>query len=239
MKISVFLFARLKEIAGTGTVEIEGENLNTISDVWEKLCTGYPQLREFHRTVLFSRNREFAHLSTVIEEGDEIGLFPPVSGGAATSSGFYPQSPDGNIFQIVHTPIRSEQMVQQLSGPGDGAVVIFSGIVRDHSNGRKTLFLEYEGYEPMALKKMEEIITSARRNWDIDRIGIVHRLGRLEIGEASVLIVATANHRRDAFSACQFAIDTLKKTVPIWKKEFFEDGEVWVEGEPPEESLQA
>jgi molybdopterin synthase catalytic subunit len=137
------------------------------------------------------------------------------------------------VIQIVRSPIQIESLVNQLRQPEDGAVVVFDGIVRNHSQGRKTLHLEYEGYEPMALKKMEEIEESARNRWPVNRIGIVHRLGRLEIGEASVVIVVTSAHRKAAFEACQYVIDTLKKTVPIWKKEFFADGEVWVEGEVP------
>jgi MoaE-MoaD fusion protein len=130
------------------------------------------------------------------------------------------------VIQIIRSPIQIESLVNQLRQPEDGAVVVFDGIVRNHSLGRETLYLEYESYEPMALKKMEEIETSARSRWPVNRIGIVHRLGRLEIGEASVAIVVTSAHRKAAFEACQYVIDTLKKTVPIWKKEFFVDGEV-------------
>src|SRR5207249_3417235 len=136
-------------------------------------------------------------------------------------------------IRIIRSPIQIERLVSQLQQPEDGAVVVFDGIVRNHTRGRRTLYLEYEGYEPMALKKMREIEVSVRRKWPVNRIGIVHRLGRLEIGQASVVIVVTSAHRKVAFEACQYAIDTLKKTVPIWKKEFFTDGEVWVEGEVP------
>jgi MoaE-MoaD fusion protein len=137
------------------------------------------------------------------------------------------------VIRIIRSPIQIEPLVNEFRQPEDGAVVVFDGIVRNHNQGRKTLYLEYEGYEPMALKRMEEIEAGARSRWPVNRIGIVHRLGRLEIGEASVVIVVTSAHRKAAFEACQYVIDTLKKTVPIWKKEFFADGEVWVEGEAP------
>ena len=145
------------------------------------------------------------------------------------------RSEDGDVFQIVRDSIHLEALVEQLRQPEDGAIVVFDGIVRNNTKGRKTVYLEYEGYEPMALKKMREIAERIKQKWKIHRIGIVHRLGRLEIGEASVVIGITSAHRDIAFEACRFAIDTLKKTVPIWKKEFFEDGEVWVEGEFPTE----
>jgi MoaE-MoaD fusion protein len=231
MKIKVLLFARPRELTGAGTIALEGDSLRTVADVWENLCVRHPQLQKLHGSILFSRNQEFASLDTVIQDGDEIGLFPPVSGGNEPSGHCYAEDSEGNVFEIVRVSIGVGALIQQLSQPADGAVVHFSGIVRNHSQGRKTQFLEYEGYEPMALKEMQEIAASAKKNWDIDRIGIVHRLGRLSIGEVSVAIVVTATHRRDAFNACQFAIDTLKKTVPIWKKEFFEDGEIWVEGD--------
>ena|SRR5437867_3236306 len=143
----------------------------------------------------------------------------------------YQQNETGDIYQIVQGVLQLDMLAKQLSQPEDGAVVIFAGIVRNNSQGRKTLYLEYEGYEPMALRKMREIGETLKQKWAVNRVGIVHRLGRLEIGETSVGIVITSAHRRIAFEACHFAIDTLKKIVPIWKKEFFEDGEIWVEGD--------
>ena len=122
------------------------------------------------------------------------------------------------------------ELLAASKSPGDGAVVVFDGIVRNNSKGRATLYLDYEAYEPMALRKMREIAAEMRARFAVDRIALVHRLGRLQIGETSVLIVVSAGHRGAAFDACRFAIETLKRTVPIWKKEYFADGEVWVEG---------
>ena len=138
-----------------------------------------------------------------------------------------------DIFRIVHEPIDPAALTRLVRADDDGAVVTFDGRVRNHSAGRRTLFLEYEAYEPMALAKMREIGAELHRQFAIDSVAIVHRLGRLEIGDTSVFIAVSAPHRHAAFDACRFAIDALKRTVPIWKKEYFEDGAVWAEGEFP------
>ncbi|MCI0623797.1 MAG: molybdenum cofactor biosynthesis protein MoaE [Acidobacteria bacterium] len=229
MNVEVLLFARLREMVGQDRVTIQRQELLTVRDVWDGLRAQYPQVEGFGKSLIFSVNQEFAAWDTPVREGDELAFFPPVSGGAPSCH----IGGSDTVIEIVRSPIRIEALVNQLQQPEDGAVVVFDGIVRNHSQGRKTLHLEYEGYEPMALKKMKEIEESVRQQWPVNRIGIVHRLGRLEIGEASVVIVVTSAHRKAAFEACQHAIDTLKKTVPIWKKEFFADGEVWVEGEVP------
>jgi len=135
------------------------------------------------------------------------------------------------LYRITHDAIDARAVATQLQRPEAGAICIFEGIVRNNSKGKTTRYLIYEGYETMALNKMEEIGVFVRKAWDIDAVGIVHRLGRLEIGETSVAIIVTSAHRRASFDACEYAIDKLKKIVPIWKKEFFEDGEVWVEGQ--------
>ena len=136
-----------------------------------------------------------------------------------------------DIVEIVRAPIAGRELAARLARGADGAVLLFEGIVRDNSRGRPTHFLEYEAYEPMALEQMRQLAREARACWPVDGIAIVHRLGRLEIGETSVAIAVTAAHRGPAFDACRSLIDRLKKTVPIWKKEHFEDGEVWVEGD--------
>jgi MoaE-MoaD fusion protein len=134
------------------------------------------------------------------------------------------------MFRLVHEPIDTLSLRNALVCPEDGAVVVFEGVVRNQARGRSVRYLEYDAYEAMALKKLEEIGTQARREFDIRDIGICHRLGRLNAAECSVAIVVTAAHRAAAFDACRFAIDAIKKTVPIWKKEFYEDGAIWIEG---------
>ena len=136
----------------------------------------------------------------------------------------------GELYQITREAIDAQGIARQMLRSADGAICVFEGVVRDHSKGKRTLHLEYEGYESMALKKLEEIGGFVRQGWEIGTIAIVHRLGRLEIGETSVAVIVTSSHRRAAFDACHYAIDKLKKVVPIWKKEFFEDSEVWIEG---------
>lgn len=138
-----------------------------------------------------------------------------------------------DIYQLVREPIDAATLAQHVRAPGDGAIVTFDGFVRDHSHGRRTLFLDYEAYESMALAKMREIGAALHEKFPIHLAVLVHRLGRLEIGETSVFIAVSAPHRPAAFDACRYAIDTLKRTVPIWKKEYFEDGAVWADGELP------
>jgi molybdopterin synthase catalytic subunit len=138
-----------------------------------------------------------------------------------------------DIYQLVRAPIDIAALARHVRAPGDGAIVTFDGFVRDHSHGRRTLYLDYEAYESMALAKMHEIGAALHEKFPIHRAAIVHRLGHLEIGETSVFIAVSAPHRPAAFDACRYAIDTLKRTVPIWKKEYFEDGAVWADGELP------
>src|SRR5258707_194279 len=138
-----------------------------------------------------------------------------------------------DIYQLVRDPIEVDSLVRHVRAPEDGAIVTFDGFVRNQSHNRPTLYLDYEAYESMALAKMREIAAQLHEKFAIHRVAIVHRLGRLEIGETSVFIAVSAPHRAAAFEACRFAIDTLKRTVPIWKKEYFEDGAVWADGELP------
>jgi molybdopterin synthase catalytic subunit len=138
-----------------------------------------------------------------------------------------------DIFELVREPIDPGTLIVHLRAPEDGAIVTFDGFVRNQSHNRRTLYLDYEAYEPMALAQMREIAAQLYEKFRIHRVAIVHRLGRLEIGETSVFIAVSAPHRAAAFDACRFAIDTLKRTVPIWKKEYFEDGAVWADGELP------
>jgi MoaE-MoaD fusion protein len=142
-------------------------------------------------------------------------------------------SPTNDLIQLGHDPIDPAALVRHVRTDSDGAIVTFDGCVRDNSHGRRTLYLDYEAYESMALKKLQEIAAEIHAKFAIDRVAIAHRLGRLEIGETSVFIAVSAPHRAAAFDACRFVIDTLKRTVPIWKKEYFADGAVWADGELP------
>jgi molybdopterin synthase catalytic subunit len=144
-----------------------------------------------------------------------------------------PTAASADLILLVQKTIDADALVRHVRTGADGAIVTFDGCVRNQSYGRRTLYLEYEAYESMALAKMGEIAVEIHAKFPIDRVAIAHRLGRLEIGETSVYIAVSAPHRAAAFEACRFAIDTLKRSVPIWKKEYFEDGAVWADGELP------
>jgi molybdopterin synthase catalytic subunit len=185
-------------------------------------------MREMAGSILLARNQEFAESSASIADGDEIAFLPPVSGGS--------QSPleiaeDGHFFALTWHPIVPRKIADRLLRAEDGAVVTFEGVVRNNTNGRQTHFLDYECYEPMAIRMLARIGREIAASYAIDRIALVHRLGRMLIGETSVVAIVTAAHRRAAFEAALEGIDRLKRVVPIWKKEHFADGEVWVEGE--------
>ena len=231
MKVRILLFARLKDLLGTDSVELDSPEIESVGDAYRILLARHPELEAFSRSLLVAVNQEFADWNTPVVEGDELALFPPVSGGQKPQDTDYPVDSAGDIYQIVRDRIRTRGLESQLTRDQDGAAVTFLGIVRDNTRGRRTTHLYYEAYEPMALRKMREIGESVRKRWQIGQVGMVHRLGQLEIGEVSVAIVITSPHRGVAFESCRYAIDRLKQTVPIWKKEFFEDGEVWVEGE--------
>ena len=144
-----------------------------------------------------------------------------------------PAPADFDLILLVCEPLNASSLIEHVRTPSDGAIVTFDGCVRNQSHGRPTLYLDYEAYETMAVAKMREIATEMHTKFSIDRVAIAHRLGRLEIGETSVFIAVSAAHRPAAFEACRYAIDILKRTVPIWKKEYFEDGAVWADGELP------
>lgn len=176
-----------------------------------------------------------------MSEGDELAIFPPVSGGAgeadAETRGL--RIAEKDFFELTTEPIDVGAVARKIVLPECGATVTLDGYVREWTRGRKTLYLIYEAYSPMALSEMRRLGREAHQRFEIAHIGVVHRTGRLEIGETSVVISVSAPHRRSAFEACEWAIRELKRTVPIWKKEFYENGEVWVEGEgAPEELLR-
>ena len=193
-----------------------------------------PGLTKFANSIALSINYEYSSLDARLHDGDEVALLPPVSGGTGESS----QSPASHTC-LTRERINAEQIANNLKSAEDGAVVVFDGIVRNHSRGRRTRYLEYSAYEPMAAAELEKLAQQALATYPVRDVRIVHRLGTLQIGETSVLVVVSSAHRAAAFDAARWIIDTLKKTVPIWKKEYFEDGAVWADGEPfpPEISI--
>jgi MoaE-MoaD fusion protein len=229
VQVKLLFFASLKDIVGSRQLDFELPSGATIDDLWERLESRYPKLGPYKSIVLTSVNEDYVTREAVVYEGDEVALFPPVSGGA-TSEPFVSDRPR-EVYRLTREPIDARSIADVILRPADGALCIFEGVVRNNSKGKATRYLEYEAYETMALKTMEEIGGFVRTAWEIGCVAIVHRLGRMEIGETSVAIIITSPHRRASFDACEYAIDRLKKIVPIWKKEFFEDGEIWIEGQ--------
>jgi molybdopterin converting factor subunit 1 len=223
MRVRVLFFGQLKEIVGFAGEEADLSEGARVEDLFARYGNRFPRLGEFRASVLPSVNQEFVEWRAPLAAGDEVAFLPPVSGGEQLAAA-------EELVRLVRAPIAPGEILRSLQAPGNGAVVTFDGVVRDHSRGRRTLYLEYEAYEPMALAKMRELAALAREKFTIHRLAVCHRLGRLEIGETSVFIAVSSPHRAAAFDACRFAIDTLKRTVPIWKKEYFADGAVWAEG---------
>jgi len=230
MQVRLLFFATLKDIVGAREMRVELPLGATVSDVLTHLEKKYPRVKDYRPVVLTAVNEEYVEQSTPVQDGDEVAIFPPVSGGEVGSEILTISRP-GELYQITRDPIDAQQISRQLLRAEDGAICVFEGVVRNNSKGKRTLHLVYDAYDTMALKKLEEIGIFVRQAWDIGCIAMIHRLGHLDIGETSVAVIITSAHRRAAFDACHYAIDKLKKVVPIWKKEFFEDGEVWVEGQ--------
>jgi molybdopterin synthase catalytic subunit len=209
----------------------------TAATAFAEVLDKYPDLRRFGRSLLFAVNQEYVQGDLgdrAVRAGDELAVFPPVSGGSAGpgSAGILPAATlPTDFFELTTEPIDVGAVARRVVLPECGATVTLDGYAREWTRGRRTLYLVYEAYSPMAQRQLERLGREAHERFAIANIGIVHRTGRLEIGETSVLISVSAPHRRAAFEACEWAIRELKRTVPIWKKEIFEDGEVWVEGE--------
>jgi molybdopterin synthase catalytic subunit/molybdopterin converting factor small subunit len=227
MQVRVVPFGVLKDSLGSSAAAVELPDGATVAQLLRRLGERRPAPPL--AGIAVSVNAEYAAASHVLREGDEVGLLPPVSGGAASTA---QAAEPAQFIALTRVPIDSEALIAQAKHGEDGAVVIFDGIVRNNTRGRLTIHLDYEAYEEMASKQMDELARQARALFGVRHVTLVHRLGRLEVGETSVLIVVSSAHRAQAFDACRWLIDTLKKTVPIWKKECFADGAVWAAGEP-------
>jgi MoaE-MoaD fusion protein len=208
VRVRVRLFAGLRERAGTGERDVHLPAPAHVADVWAALALG-----DQPPGLLYAVNREYAPAERQLEDGDEVALIPPVSGGA---------------FALSAQPLSLEDVVSQVADEHAGAVATFVGTTRVHSRGRTVLHLEYEAYAGMAEKTMADLAAELERRYQLCRIAIAHRVGRVGIGDPSVVIAVSAPHRHDALAACTDAIDTLKETVPLWKKEVYEGGEEWI-----------
>jgi molybdopterin synthase catalytic subunit len=225
INVRVLFFGGARDAAGKSELTFALKTPATSSSAMEELLAAVPELRRFGRSLLLAVNQEYAAANVEVHDGDELALFPPVSGGMKD------QATTHDFVELTTDPLDVGAIARRVILPECGATVTLDGYAREWTKGRRTLHLIYEAYEPMALTEMRRLVQQAHEKFEIAHIGIVHRTGPVEIGETSVVIAVSAPHRKAAFAACEWAIQELKRTVPIWKKEVFEDGEVWVEGE--------
>jgi len=229
VRIRVLFFGVIRDVVGLREDSLDIAEGGNLGSVFEHYAGRFPRLRDMAASTVLALNQQFSSPSAPLAEGDEVALLPPVSGG----SGYLQHiaDPSGNFFALTREPIDGTAIARKLLREEDGAFVNFEGVTRNNTKGRATRFLEYECYEAMAVRTMAEIGAEIARTHAIGRIAMVHRLGRLHISDTSVAVVVTAPHRKPAFDAALEGINRLKKLVPVWKKEYFVDGEVWVDGE--------
>jgi molybdopterin synthase catalytic subunit/molybdopterin converting factor small subunit len=228
MRVRVHLFARYREAAGRERLDLDLPDDGTVESAWTAVVGRHPELSPYRPHTLFAVGHDYVTAEHRLKPDDELCFFPPVSGGRDAGAPARRPEP-ADRYAVVDHVLSADAIAAEVDDPGAGGIVIFSGVVRNQTGGRPVKFLEYEGHVPMAEAKLREIGQQLRARWSgVRRVVMLHRLGRLEIGESSVLLAVSAAHRQEAFEACKYAIDTLKQTVPIWKKEHFEDGEVWV-----------
>ncbi|MEN3330149.1 MAG: MoaE-MoaD fusion protein [Acidobacteriota bacterium] len=218
MNIRVLFFGAARDAVGANEMDLALEAPATVSSAFQSLKERFEKLERFGRSLLFAVNQEYATPDTQLKENDELAVFPPVSGGSH------------DFFELTTEPLDVGAVARRVVLPECGATVTLDGYAREWTKGKHTLYLVYEAYDTMALTEMQRLGAEAHKQFEIAHIGIIHRTGRIEIGETSVVIAVSASHRRAAFQACEWAIKELKRTVPIWKKEIFEGGEEWVEG---------
>ncbi len=233
IRVRILFFGAARDAVGNESLELQINSDATVASVFTQLLVNYPALARFGKSLLLAVNQEYALPNREISDGDELAILPPVSGGANAGSAdvLVRNNDQKDFFELTTDQIDVGAVARRVVLPECGATVTLDGYAREWTKGRRTLYLVYEAYAPMALSEMKRLGEQAHQKFDIAHLGIVHRTGRLEIGETSVVIATSAPHRRAAFEACEWAIRELKRTVPIWKKEVFADGEVWVEGE--------
>jgi len=238
VRVKVLFFGMLRDIAGRTEDQLDLPDGARLDAIFQHYARQFPRLADLQSSIVLACNQQFSERSTTVHEGDEVAFLPPVSGGSGRYTHEICDAEEGYFFALTRQPIDAAGIGKELLRGEDGALVNFEGVVRNNTKGRATKFLDYECYEPMAVKMMAEIGREIARAHAIGRIAIIHRLGRMQIGETSVAVIVTAPHRKPAFEAALEGINRLKRIVPIWKKEHFADGEVWVEGEWDESVLK-
>jgi len=223
MNVRVVLFAKPRELVGQPNLELALPAGATAADAWSQLSSRY-DLGPLPRSFRCAVNSEYAGWNDPLKEGDELAVIPPVSGGAIGER--------HGLVALREEPLDPAAIADRIRSIDEGALVVLEGIVRAHSRGKQVRALVYEAYGSMAQKQMEQLADEARRRWSILDLTVVHRTGTLQVGEISVVIAVTASHRGEAFDACEWLIDELKHTVPIWKKEVYTEGEAWIDDRP-------
>jgi molybdopterin synthase catalytic subunit len=219
VRVSVRLFAGLRERAGVSRLELD--DVPRVDDVWARLDLG-----DEPGGLLYAVNREYVERGHELQDGDEVAVIPPVSGGSPEVD-----SSAGRLFKVVEAPLDVNEVIRVVEDPAAGATVSFIGTVRDNSLGKEVVALDYEAYPAAAEKMMARVADEIEERWGLRRVAIIHRVGHLAIGEASVVIAVSSPHRHEAFAACEYVITRLKEIVPIWKKEAYTDGAVWLGSE--------
>jgi MoaE-MoaD fusion protein len=228
IQVQVLFFGAARDTVGGNIVDLSLDSPATVASAFELLANKFSDLKRFGNSLLFAVNQEYAQKDTALKDKDELAIFPPVSGGTKVET----DSASHDFFEITTSLLDVGVIARRVVLPECGASVTLDGYAREWTAGRRTCYLVYEAYEPMAVSEMKRLGEEAHQRFQISHIGIVHRTGRLELGETSVVITVSAPHRKAAFEACEWAIRELKRSVPVWKKEVYEDGEEWVEGEP-------
>jgi molybdopterin synthase catalytic subunit len=228
VKVSVRLFAGLHDLVGSREVELELAEGATVVDLRDQLVSQYPAVAPLMSTLVCAVDEEYVSNDHRLSPGDQVALIPPVSGGSPAGGG----GVEADRFRVTREPLDPQRLVNLVRRDESGALALFYGVVRDNSRGRRVLYLEYDAYPSMAVKKIKQVAQEVRSRWEITDVAVHHRIGRLEVGETSLLVAVSAAHRREAFEACHYAVDRIKEIVPVWKKEVWEGGESWVEGHP-------
>lgn len=221
MRVTLRHFALIRETIGRQTEERTIEPGTSISGVYDLLTADHPRLGPLKASVMMMANQQYVPADYLVNEGDEIVFIPPVSGGSG----------DGRLFRVTEDELDARETERAVADPGAGAIVTFTGVVRDNGRGQAVDALDYEAYAPAAEKMLAQIADEIDEKWGLKRVAIVHRTGLLEVGVASVVISISSPHREAAFHACLYAIERLKEIVPIWKKEHYADGAVWIGSE--------
>jgi molybdopterin synthase catalytic subunit len=227
MEIRIRYFASFREVTGKSEEWLEVPEGASVAEARARLLGRYPRLQGIMERSLCAVNRSYVAPETRLHEGDELVFIPPMGGGQQSRKDEQAMEP---VIRLTREPLDRAALIEAVTRPSDGGIVVFEGVVRDNARGKQIRYLEYEAYVEMAEEQIRAIVSEAKRRWGLEHVAVAHRFGRLEIGEASVIIVVAAPHRAEAFEACRYIIDTLKTTVPIWKKEVATSGEEWVEG---------